>query len=584
MPLRVSRPGPLLRLACLGGGGPVPVPPYLAWGCGGGGRASPGGVPSTVARGVWGKALPLPRLPANWAGCWGPRSTCCGRGRAGVGALLCPLGLHALWGLRAAGRVRGVRVPGAGRGGACRAGGRSASFRPSAFPGQTTKSVSVASCCPWGAWPPIPLRFVLTRLVWARSVRRPGALARARLFSAAPVGAGGWGGGAGRAPAPLSGGGGTIPPASGDGGRGPCGLRAGGGVGGGSHRSGSPPPRSQGDAPPPPQKGPRRGGGGCGWTCSRRGRGRGASPRQRAGATRATEQYGGRAPRPSVTTAHSGRAEGGFRSAGTPGGAVHGPPLTPPHPGAALRPRPHAHAGRECADDTRGGRIEYRRPPPRRGAGRPRRDPPRPARGRRGREPGRGGSPPLPPPPRRTDPSAADRTASDARGRPASPTARVYPTPPPPPPPHPPQLGLIRPLRLRRPGRRRSAVGRQQAGRVGACLGRGAPAPRVQRPLRGGCGAAVSSVRLRPLLALSWRGGGSGGGPLVPWRRLLTAGGGGGAAWRSRPRGPAIGWGVAPFPRPPLPSAGPPCRPSLGPLIPPAVVARRWPAGGGREG
>ena len=67
-----------------------------------------------------------------------------------------------------------------------------------------------------------------------------------------------------------------------------------------------------------------------------------------------------------------------------------------------------------------------------------------------------------------------------------------------------------------------------------------------------------------------------------PWRRLLTAGGG--AAWRSRPRGPAIGWGVAPFPRPPLPRAGPSCRPSLGPLIPPAVVARRWPARGGREG
>ena len=63
MPLRVSRPGPLLRLACLGGGGPVPVPPYLDWGCGGGGSASPGGVPSTVARGVWGQALPLPRLP-----------------------------------------------------------------------------------------------------------------------------------------------------------------------------------------------------------------------------------------------------------------------------------------------------------------------------------------------------------------------------------------------------------------------------------------------------------------------------------------------------------------------------------------
>ena len=89
---------------------------------------------------------------------------------------------------------------------------------------------------------------------------------------------------------------------------------------------------------------------------------------------------------------------------------------------------------------------------------------------------------------------------------------------------------LIRPLRLRRPGRQRPAVGRQQAGRVGACLGRGAPAPRVQRLLRGGCGAAVSSVRLRSLLGLSGRGGGSGGGPLVPWRRLLTAGGGGGMA------------------------------------------------------
>ena len=123
----------------------------------------PGGVPSTVARGVWGQALPLPRLPVHWAGCWGPLSTCCGRGRAVVGALLCPLGLHALWGLRAAGRVRGLRVPGGGlgggggvrrtarlcgRGGACRAGGRSASSRPSAFPGQATMRVSLSSFCP----------------------------------------------------------------------------------------------------------------------------------------------------------------------------------------------------------------------------------------------------------------------------------------------------------------------------------------------------------------------------------------------------------------------------------------------------
>ena len=249
VPLRVSCPGPLLRLACFGGEGRSRFPPTWLGVAGAAVGRPPGGVPSTVARGVWGQALPLPRLPVHWAGCWGPLSTCCGRGHAGVGALLCPLGLHALWGLRAPGRVRGVRVPGGGlgggglrrspglcgRGGACRAGGRSASFRPSAFPGQATMRVSLALFCPWGAWPPIPLRFVLARLLWARSVRRPGALARARLFSAAPVGAGGWGGGAGRAPAPLSGGGGggPTPPAPGVGGRGPRGLWAGGGGGGG---------------------------------------------------------------------------------------------------------------------------------------------------------------------------------------------------------------------------------------------------------------------------------------------------------------------------------------------------------------
>ena len=75
--------------------------------CGGGGRASPVGVPSTIVRGVWGQALSLPRLPAQWAGCCGPPPTCCGRGCVGVGAQHCPLGLHALWGLRAAGLVGG---------------------------------------------------------------------------------------------------------------------------------------------------------------------------------------------------------------------------------------------------------------------------------------------------------------------------------------------------------------------------------------------------------------------------------------------------------------------------------------------
>ena len=48
--------------------------------CEGGGRASPGGVLSAVVRGVWGQALPLPRLPALWAGCRGPLPTGCGSG------------------------------------------------------------------------------------------------------------------------------------------------------------------------------------------------------------------------------------------------------------------------------------------------------------------------------------------------------------------------------------------------------------------------------------------------------------------------------------------------------------------------
>ena len=122
----------------------------------------------------------------------------------------------------------------------------------------------------------------------------------------------------------------------------------------------------------------------------------------------------------------------------------------------------------------------------------------------------------------------------------------------------------------------------------------GGGGPRLWLPSRGGCGGGVGGSPLRPLSGLCGRGGGSGGGPLVPWRRLLTAGGG--AAWQSWPRGPAIGWGVAPFPRPPLPRAGSSCRPSLGPPIPrplsrgagrPGVAVRvsgQWLAGCGAAG
>ena len=95
-----------------GHGDPAPAPeraPVRAGvaRCGGGGRASPGGVSSTIVREVRGQALSLPRLPGHWAGCWGPPPTCRGRGCVGVGAQHCPLGLHALWGLRAAGMVGG---------------------------------------------------------------------------------------------------------------------------------------------------------------------------------------------------------------------------------------------------------------------------------------------------------------------------------------------------------------------------------------------------------------------------------------------------------------------------------------------
>ena len=83
--------------------------------CGARRRASPGGLPRAVVRGVWVQALSLPRLPVLWAGCRGPLSTCCGRGCAGEGAQHCPLGLHAL------------------RGAACRRGGRGPSSGGVAF-------------------------------------------------------------------------------------------------------------------------------------------------------------------------------------------------------------------------------------------------------------------------------------------------------------------------------------------------------------------------------------------------------------------------------------------------------------------
>ena len=49
-------------------------------------KGVPGWVPSAVVRGGCGQVLPLPRLPALWACCWGPSPTCSGRGCVGVGS------------------------------------------------------------------------------------------------------------------------------------------------------------------------------------------------------------------------------------------------------------------------------------------------------------------------------------------------------------------------------------------------------------------------------------------------------------------------------------------------------------------
>ena len=87
---------------------------------GGGGRASPGGRPSAVVRGVWGQVLPLPRLRALWAGCRGPLPTGCGCGGVRAwGPITNPTAralaswLRALWG-RHEGAWGGRLLPGCG--------------------------------------------------------------------------------------------------------------------------------------------------------------------------------------------------------------------------------------------------------------------------------------------------------------------------------------------------------------------------------------------------------------------------------------------------------------------------------------
>ena len=91
-PSACPAPVPCSVWRALGGGGLVPVPPYLAWGCGGGGRASPGGCLRPLRGALWVLRSSSPDCPATrWAvgvcgvgvRLWGPSSVLAG-GERGV--------------------------------------------------------------------------------------------------------------------------------------------------------------------------------------------------------------------------------------------------------------------------------------------------------------------------------------------------------------------------------------------------------------------------------------------------------------------------------------------------------------------
>ena len=114
----------------------------------------------------------------------------------------------------------------------------------------------------------------------------------------------------------------------------------------------------------------------------------------------------------------------------------------------------------------------------------------------------------------------------------------------------------------------------------GGAQGRACGSPAVV----GAGGGGVVGPPPPPALGSVRGGGWVGGGPLVPWRCLSSAGGEG----RGRHGGP--GPGGQPSARGSRPSPAPPIESRMlaqalaGAPHPPAVVARRWPAGGGREG
>ena len=108
----------------------------------------------------------------------------------------------------------------------------------------------------------------------------------------------------------------------------------------------------------------------------------------------------------------------------------------------------------------------------------------------------------------------------------------------------------------------------------------GGGGPRLWLPSwggRGGGGGGGTPLALGPV----WEGGGGGVGGVLRFPGDAPCrperGGGGGRLGGPSPGGQPSARGVAPFPRPPLPSAGSPRSPSLGPLF-----SRPLPRGAGR--
>ena len=150
-----------------------------------------------------------------------------------------------------------------------------------------------------------------------------------------------------------------------------------------------------------------------------------------------------------MTAAHSGRADGGFRSAGAPGGAVHGPPLTPPEIQGRHRDPDRTHTPEGSAPTTRGGpglSTASRHP--------------------EGEQGGRGATPPPPTPP--TGPQAAGTPAPTPRGRGDGP-------PPPPHQPAPTGAAENKQTRANAPGRLTNRAQRMRASTNRGGIGGHAP-------------------------------------------------------------------------------------------------------------